>query len=284
MYRHNKVLVTGGTGTIGQELVKQLLSYDCEEIIVLSRSEVHQVEMKRKFPSVTYVIGDVRDYKVLKRVTQGISYIFHLAAIKHIDICEEHFQEALKTNILGTNKIIKAAIKNKVKRVINMSSDKAENPNSFYGMTKLMAEKLIIQANRESSTHFLNIRSGNVFGSSGSVIPLFIDQIKKDNCITLTDGKMTRYFTSVKDVVMFLLIVGESYEKGKTYSMKMSSFRMKDVADVCIDLYGNKDTKINEIGLRPGERMHEALNEESSNNNIKEKEELIKLFKEWEVK
>jgi UDP-N-acetylglucosamine 4,6-dehydratase/5-epimerase len=281
MYKGNRVLVIGGTGTVGQELVKQLIDYDCREIRIFSRSEVSQVEMKHKFLIPNYVIGDVRDYKALNKVMKDITYVFYLAAIKHVDICERQPEEALKTNIDGVSNLIKAALKNRTKRVIYLSTDKAINPNNFYGATKLIAEKLILHANSYYITNFVGVRSCNVFGSSGSVIPVFINQLKKFNQILLTNGEMTRFFISVQELVKMCLKVCESFEKLDIYSVSGKSFKMRDVAEVCCDLYGDITSVIKEIGLREGERMHEFLNGKSSENCIEGREEIIKMFKQW---
>ena len=183
MFDNSTILITGATGSWGQTLVASILKkYDVKQIICFSRGEPAQVFMRRKFNSskLKFVIGDVRDYEAVQSATKNVDYIFHLAALKHVPVCEENVQETIKTNITGTINIVNAAIKNHVKKVIDVSSDKAVEPINLYGMSKAVGEKVIIQANELSDyTKFVCIRGGNVMGSSGSVIPLFIEQIKK---------------------------------------------------------------------------------------------------------
>jgi FlaA1/EpsC-like NDP-sugar epimerase len=202
MFNNARILITGGTGSWGQTLTRMLLEkYDVKEIVVFSRGELQQVLMQRKFNDkrIKYVIGDVRDYDSVRFATKNIDYIFHMAALKHVPVCEEHPQEAIKTNITGTSNIVNAAIENRVKKVIDVSTDKAVEPVNLYGMTKSVGEKLIIQANDLTDyTKFVCIRGGNVMGSNGSVIPYFIEQIKAGGPITITDIEMTRFFLTLE--------------------------------------------------------------------------------------
>jgi UDP-N-acetylglucosamine 4,6-dehydratase/5-epimerase len=257
------ILVIGGTGTVGQELVFQLLlDYKPKEIIVFSRSEISQVLMREKFSNskLRFIIGDVRDRDAINEACRGVDVIFHLAAIKHVTICETQPQEALKTNCMGATNVIKAAIRNNVRRVINMSTDKAVNPSNFYGHTKAIAERLFNNANKHNVTDFINIRSGNVLGSSGSVIPIMINQIKKNNTISITLPEMTRYFISLHQIARFLIDVAIHGEAGHTYIKSgRISFRLGDLAIVLMGKYGDSKTVIIEIGLRPGEKIHEEI-------------------------
>lgn len=257
-------LITGGTGTLGQALAEQL-----GKAIIFSRSEIAQVEMKRKYPQHTYIIGDVRDYKALKEATKGVDIVYHLAAIKHITICEDQPKEALKTNVIGTMNVIKACIKNNVQKLVFMSSDKAENPSCFYGMTKLMGENLV----KNSGLYYFVYRSGNIFGSSGSVVPLFIKQIKEKNCITLTDGEMTRFFISAKSVAATL--AGGGFHVPK-------SIKMADLAYAIKHKYGNQFTEIKEIGMRAGEKKHETLHGQSSEKYLISLDEIEQMLSNWE--
>jgi len=192
--------------------------------------------------------------------SRGIDYVFHLAALKHVPVCENQPQESIKTNINGTVNIINAAIKHKVKRVIDVSSDKAVSPTNLYGMTKAVGEKLIIQANMlAETTDFICIRGGNVLGSNGSVVPLFIEQIKKSNGITVTDGSMTRFFLTLSEAIALLFKAAESSVGGETYVMNMPSFKISTLAQVLIDHYGNDKTFIKEVGIREGEKVDEVL-------------------------
>lgn len=280
MLKNSKILITGGTGTLGRELARQLA--DCKEVVIFSRNEVAQVEMKRKYPKFKYVMGDVRDDWAVDCVMRGVNYVFHLAAVKSVPICEQQPQEALQTNVIGTLNVVREAIKKGVTRVVNMSTDKAVEPSSFYGLTKAISEKVVLNANDISNTEFINIRSGNIFGSSGSVIPFFVKQVKEKNCITLTDGNMTRFFISTEDIAKFLIKACEEFKEGETYAPEnLKSFKMSDVAEVAKELYGNEDTLIKEIGIREGEKMHECLNGISSEEVLGTKEDLTYLFMTW---
>ena len=282
MLEGRKILITGGTGTLGKELVRQLLKSDHNEIVVFSRNEVSQVEMKRGYPDAYYVIGDVRDKWAVECATKGVDVVLHMSAIKHVPLCEKQPQEALETNVLGTLNIIRESIRAGVKRVVNMSTDKAVDPISFYGLTKATTERLSLQANEISDTEFISIRSGNIFGSSGSVIPFFVNQVKQNNSITLTDGSMTRFFILVQDLAEYI-IKSVDFEAGKIYCPdSMKSFKMATVAEAVKELYGNKDTVIKEIGIRKGEKMHEFLNGVRSDENPGTIEELKELFLKWQ--
>lgn len=263
MFKNKSVLITGGTGSWGQELTEQLLERNPKKIIIFSRGELAQVNMQRKFNDdrIEYIIGDVRDADAMDRLfSKGVDYVFHLAALKHVPVCENQPQEAIKTNINGTINIINSAIKNNVRKVIDVSSDKAVSPINLYGMTKAVGEKLIIQANTlTDKTDFICVRGGNVLGSNGSVVPLFIDQIKRFNEITITDGSMTRFFLTLFEAIALLFQAVENSIGGETYIMNMPSFYLSDVAKVLINHYGNADTSIKEIGIREGEKTHEVL-------------------------
>ena len=263
MFKGKTVLITGGTGSWGNELTTQLLEKDPGKIIIYSRGELAQVNMQRKFNGspVEYVIGDVRDAGAVDRLfSKGIDYVFHLAALKHVPICENHPQEAVKTNINGTTNIINSAIKYKVKKVIDVSTDKAVAPTNLYGFTKAVGEKIAIQANNMTDdTNFVCIRGGKVLGSNGSVVPLFIEQIAQKNKITVTSGAMTRYFLTLPEAIFLLFQAAEVSVGGETYVMNMPSFYISDLAHVLIKHYGNDDTTIEEIGIREGEKMDEML-------------------------
>ena len=263
MFKDKTIGVTGGTGSWGNELTKQLLEKEPKKIIIFSRGELAQVNMQRKFNDdrIEYIIGDVRDSNAVDRLfSRGIDYVYHLSALKHVPVCENQPQEAIKTNIDGTVNVINAAITNKVKKVIDVSSDKACSPINLYGMTKAVGEKLIIQANTLTKyTNFICIRGGNVLGSNGSVVPLFIDQIKRFNKVTLTDGSMTRFFLTLQEAISLLFEATERSVGGETYVMNMPSFYISDLAKVLIKHYGNVNTIIKEIGIREGEKLHEVL-------------------------
>ncbi len=261
MFKDSVILVTGGTGSWGNELVLQLLTFDPKEIIVFSRNEDRQVKMRREIDNdkLSFVIGDIRDRDALLQAFKGVDYVFHLAALKHVPVCEECPMEALKTNITGTQNVIEAAIFNHVKKVINVSTDKAADPANFYGFTKAIGEKLIIHANLlKSNTKFLCVRSGNVIGTNGSVLQLFIDQINNKNEITITDKRMTRFFLTQEDAIKHLLKTAVEGEGGEIFVINMPSCRIIDFAQVLIKHMG-KPVKMVESGPRPGEKLHEVL-------------------------
>lgn len=261
MFNESRIFITGATGSWGQTLIRILLEeHDVKEIICFSRGELQQVLMQRKFKSdkLKFVIGDVRDYEAVRFASKGVDYIFHMAALKHVPICEEHPQEAIKTNITGTTNIVNAAIENNVKKVIDVSTDKAVEPLNLYGMTKAVGEKLIIQANALSNyTKFVCIRGGNVMGSNGSVIPFFIEQIKSGGPITITDLRMTRFFLTLEEAIRLLFKASIDSLGGETFVMNMPACYIKELAEVLMDKYGKVD--IIETGSRPGEKLDEML-------------------------
>lgn len=262
MFDNSRIFISGATGSWGQVLVKMLLNkYNVKEIICFSRGELQQVLMRRKFkndPKLKFVIGDVRNYNAIYTATKNVDYIFHLAALKHVPVCEENVQETIKTNIDGTINIVNASIENRVKKVIDVSSDKAVEPINLYGMTKSVGEKTIIQANNLSDyTKFVCIRGGNVMGSSGSVIPLFIDQIKVGGPITITHNDMTRFFLTLEEAIDLLFKASIDSIGGETFVMNMPACYIKDLAEVLMDKYGKVD--VNETGIRPGEKLDETL-------------------------
>lgn len=273
MYKNKIILITGGTGSWGCELTKKLLKEGIREIRIFSRNELSQVLMKREFNDdrLKFIIGDVRDIYSLKLAMENVDYVFHLAALKHVPICEIQPREAILTNIYGTENVIKAAIEKKVSKVIDVSSDKAVSPYNLYGMSKAIGEKLIINANLLSDeTRFVCIRGGNVMGSNGSVIPFFIEQIKSQNFVTITHKEMTRYFISLEEAIQLLTKAAEISFGGETIVMNMPACKIVDLANVIIKNYGNEETKIKYIGMRPGEKLHEELisNHESINSYI----------------
>lgn len=278
MFKDKTVLITGGSGSWGQELTRQLLNeepfwigpdecstlrHSPNKIIIFSRGEISQVAMDRKFknPKIEFVIGDIRDEEAVDEVfSRGIDYVYHLAALKHVPICENQPKEAVKTNIIGTQNVIKAAIKYKVKKFIDVSTDKAVDPVNIYGMTKGVGERMVIQANcLTNDTEFLCIRGGNVLGTNGSLVPHIINQIRTVNRVTLTSAEMTRYFLTLEKAIGLLFFATEVGLGGEIYVMNMPSFYIHDLIDILIDCYGDKSTKIDIIGKREGEKIHEVL-------------------------
>lgn len=218
--------------------------------------------MKREFENavLTFCIGDIRDRDALTRVCEGVDYVFHLAALKHVPVCEDQPYEALKTNVVGTQNVIEAAIENEVKKVIYISTDKAANPSNFYGMTKAIGEKLIVYANLlRTSTQFVCVRGGNVLGTNGSVIHLFMDHIREKGQVGITDLNMSRFFLTQKDAIQLLFKASEVSVGGEIFVMTMPALRILDLAEVLIEESGKEDVKIVELGVRPGEKIHEIL-------------------------
>lgn len=263
MFNNKTILITGGTGSWGHELTKRLIGYNPKEIRVFSRSEDAQVKMLRAFrnnPVLKFVIGDVRDAQAVDEACKGVNFVFHLAALKHVPICEEQPYEAIKTNIVGTENIIRSSIKYQVDKVINVSTDKAVDPINLYGLTKAIGEKLIIHANsKDHNTRFVCVRGGNVLGTSGSVVPFFKKQIAEGQDVTLTSNEMTRFFLTLSDCIGLLIKAAEASIGGEIFVMKMNSCKISDLAQVLIDQFAESTVGVKEIGIRAGEKLHEAL-------------------------
>ena len=262
MFAGSIIAITGGSGSWGRELTKQLLTLSPKRIIIYSRGEIAQVDMARSFNDkrIDYVIGDIRDRDALNHVIKGVDYVFQLAALKHVPICENQPREAIKTNIQGIVNVIDASIEFKVKKFIDVSTDKAADPCSLYGMTKGVGERLSLQANkRTKDTEFICIRGGNVLGTNGSLVPYVINQIKQKNEVTITDKRMTRFFLTLPQAIELLLFATEQGIGGETYVMNMPSFYIIDLIELLVEFYGDIKTKIVESGIREGEKIHEVL-------------------------
>ncbi|OQB06152.1 MAG: UDP-N-acetylglucosamine 4,6-dehydratase (inverting) [bacterium ADurb.Bin212] len=265
MFTDKTIFVTGGTGSWGHELVKQMIeNHDPKEIRIYSRGEHKQVEMKREFgfnPKIKFIIGDIRDKNILGMAMKGADYVFHLAALKHVPVCEENSWEAVLTNIYGTQNVIECAIANEVSTVVDISTDKAVDPFNLYGVTKACGEKLIINSNQNynSDTKFVCIRGGNVMGTNGSVLPLFKEQLITRNEITITDPHMTRYLMSTREAIGLVFQAVANATGGEVYVMRMPSTKVENIANVMIKLFGDNNSKKTIIGTRPGEKMHEVL-------------------------
>lgn len=255
-----QILVTGGTGSFGRAFVRQLLADGGDVVIrVYSRDELKQYEMNREFggdPRLRFCIGDVRDRDRLLRAMYGVDQVVHAAALKQVDLCEYNPAEAVKTNIQGSQNLIEAAIDAKVKRVVALSTDKAVNPVNLYGATKLCAEKLFVHGMAYSGprdTRFACVRYGNVLGSRGSVIPLFLKQAPS-GVLTITDLRMTRFWISLGHAVELVKMVLGDMKGGEVYVPKIPSMRMTDLARAIAP-----EAMVKEIGMRPGEKLHEML-------------------------
>ncbi|MDT3428003.1 FlaA1/EpsC-like NDP-sugar epimerase [Paenibacillus forsythiae] len=270
-YKDKKILITGGTGTIGYHLTKRLLAEHPKVIRIFSRDEYKQFEMAQEFqehlPQLRFLIGDVRDQQRLVRAMEGIDYVFHCAAMKHVPACEYNPFEAVQTNVVGTQNVIQAAVANEVSKVLFTSTDKAISPTNTYGATKLTAERLISAAEYQKgprTTTFSSVRFGNVMGSRGSVIPLFKKQILEQGMITVTDPDMLRYMMTPAQAIELILKANEMASGGEVFVLKMPVVRLGDLADVVIKMVQKKyqiDDKVElrVIGIRPGEKRFEEL-------------------------
>jgi len=254
------VLVTGGTGSFGKKFVEVMINeYHPARLIVYSRDELKQHEMRMAgftHPNLRYFIGDVRDLPRLKRAFNGVDIVVHAAALKQVPACEYNPMEAIKTNILGSSNVVDAALDAGVGKVLALSTDKAVNPVNLYGATKLAAEKLMVQSNAYAGgmqTRFSCVRYGNVVGSRGSVVPIFIKQ-RETGEVTLTDERMTRFWISLDQGVLFVIRCIEEMHGGEVFVPKIPSMKMLDLADAIAP-----HAKVRIIGIRPGEKLHEVL-------------------------
>lgn len=254
------VLVTGGTGSFGKKFIRIMLEeYHPAKLIVFSRDELKQHEMRASGftdPRMRYFIGDVRDQQRLRRAFNGVDVVVHAAALKQVPACEYNPMEAIKTNILGSSNVIEAALDAGVTRVIALSTDKAVNPINLYGATKLAAEKLFVQSNSYAggtATRFSCVRYGNVVGSRGSVVPIFIKQ-RANGKITITDKRMTRFWISLEQGVRFVIRCAEQMLGGEVFVPKIPSMKVVDLAKAVAP-----KAKVETIGIRPGEKLHEVL-------------------------
>jgi UDP-N-acetylglucosamine 4,6-dehydratase/5-epimerase len=261
---HKKIFIAGGTGSWGTELTRQILErYNPQEIRIYSRGEIRQWEMKKRFsnnPKLKFIIGDIRDADRTKISMKGTDFVFHLAALKHVPVCEENPNETVLTNIIGTQNVISGAIDNGVDTVVHISTDKAVDPLNLYGITKSCAERLIIAANKEATnTRFVCVRGGNVVGTNGSIVPLARDQILTKGKITLTDERMTRFFLNLHDAIGLIFKSIENSVGGEIFVMKMPAAKITDLFQAMIQELSEGDVPIEKIGIRPGEKIHEVL-------------------------
>ena len=264
MLKGKKVLITGGTGSLGIALTKRLLQENVDTIRIFSRNENKQLEMDSKFHDdrLRFLLGDVRDYNRLTRAFEDIDIVFHAAALKHVPIIEYNPFEAIKTNVIGSQNVIDACLEEDVEKAICIGTDKAVSPLNTYGATKLLMEKLFITASNylkkeRHKTKFIALRYGNVLGSSGSVIPKFINQIKNNGKITITDSNMTRFSISIDEALDFILKATEIGKGSEIFVPKLRAYSLMDVKDALFDLLGKTDEQI--VGIRPGEKLHEIL-------------------------
>jgi len=264
MFDNKKILITGGTGSLGQALTKHLLTMNVDTIRIFSRNENKQIEMESKFQDkrLRFFIGDVRDLDRLNKALEDVDIVFHAAALKHVPKVEYNPFEAIKTNVIGSQNVIDACLHQNVERAICIGTDKAVSPLNVYGATKLLMEKLFVTANnylnrKKYRSKFLAVRYGNVVGSSGSVIPKFIEQIKTKKKITITDPKMTRFSITMNQALDLIIDVALNGKESEIYVPKLKAYVVKDVKDVLTGLLGDTGEEI--IGIRTGEKLHEIL-------------------------
>ncbi|SHH83199.1 SDR family NAD(P)-dependent oxidoreductase [Clostridium grantii] len=272
-YTDKSILIIGGTGTIGQKITKEILKENPKVIRIFSRDEYKQFIMDKEMPiehknKIRFLIGDVRDYDRVERAMENIDIVFNLAAMKHVPSCEYNPDEAVKTNIIGVENVIKASMKKNVECMVFTSSDKAINPTNAYGATKLLGEKLVQAAQFSkgiSKTKFVAVRFGNVMGSRGSVIPLFKKQVLENKRITITDKDMSRFMMTQTQAARLTMKAVFDSKGGETFVLKMPVINLGDLAEVvieetCSKFKQNYETvAIDEIGIRPGEKMYEEL-------------------------
>lgn len=272
IFEGKKILVTGGTGSIGSEIVKQVLKYNPKQVRVYSRDDTKQFHLDQELSehrdTIRLLIGDIRNLDRLTRAMDDVDIVFHAAAMKHVPACENNPSEALDVNVIGTRNVINAAFDNNVEQVIMVSTDKAVNPINLLGTTKLMAEKLISSTyfhKGRKTTSFSTVRFGNVINSRGSVIPLFMNQIKNGGPVTITDPEMSRFFMTIPQAAKLVLKATSLSKGNETFILKMPALKLKDlvstIVENCAPKMGIKpeSIEIKKIGARPGEKNHELL-------------------------
>ena len=258
MLENKTILVTGGTGSFGKKFIRRILQLEVKKVIVFSRDELKQYEMKQEFKDsrIRFFIGDVRDKERLQRAFDGVDIVIHAAAMKHVEACEYNPFEAVKTNIYGAQNIIEAAIDRNVEQVIALSTDKAAAPVNLYGATKLASDKLFVAANSyvgEKHTRFSVVRYGNVVGSRGSVIPFF-KKMKETGTLPITDDRMTRFWITLDQGVQFVLDSLTRMHGGEIFVPKIPSMNIMDLARAI-----GPECEIEIVGIRPGEKLHEVM-------------------------
>jgi UDP-N-acetylglucosamine 4,6-dehydratase len=264
MFNNKILLITGGTGSFGNAVLKRFLNTDINEIRIFSRDEKKQDDMRKKYnnPKLKFYIGDVRDYQSVLNATRGVDYIFHAAALKQVPSCEFHPMEAVKTNIIGTDNLLEAAIQNNVRRVVCLSTDKAAYPINAMGISKAMMEKVMVAKSRnvdDSKTIICGTRYGNVMASRGSVIPLFVDQVRAGQAITITDPAMTRFMMTLEDAVDLVLYAFEHGRNGDIFVQKAPAATVETLVTALLAIMKEPTHQIDVIGTRHGEKLYETL-------------------------
>lgn len=262
MFKNKVLLITGGTGSFGNAVLNNFLESNIEEIRIFSRDEKKQDDMRKRYnnPKLKFYIGDVRDYQSVLNVMKGVDYVFHAAALKQVPSCEFFPLEAVKTNVLGTENVLEAAICNEVSRVICLSTDKAVYPINAMGISKAMMEKVIIAKSRNSKNTVICItRYGNVMASRGSAIPLFVNQIRSNMAITITDPKMTRFMMTLNDAVNLVLYAFKHGSSGDIFVQKAPAATIETLVESIQKVLEIEDYEVNIIGTRHGEKLYEVL-------------------------
>lgn len=288
-YSNKKILVTGGVGSIGSNLVKKLLTLEPAIVRVFDNNETGLFDLEQDLRSekIRILLGDIRDRERLNMAMEGIDIVFHTSALKHVPLCEYNPFDAVKTNVLGTQNVLEAALSNEVKKVINVSTDKAVSPTNVMGATKLLAERLTISANYYSGknkTVFSSVRFGNVLNSRGSVIPLFMKQIREGGPVTVTDRRMTRFFMDISAASDLILLAGEIAKGREIFILKMPSFQIEDLAEAMIEEYAEvsgfrpEDIPIKIIGTRNGEKLYEDLMAEEESERAYERDNMFLII------
>ncbi len=264
MFDNKILMITGGTGSFGNAVLDRFLESDIKEIRIFSRDEKKQDDMRKKYNNnkIKFYIGDVRDYQSILNATRGVDYIYHAAALKQVPSCEFHPMEAVKTNVLGTENVLEAAIQNEVKRIVCLSTDKAVYPINAMGISKAMMEKVIVAKSRNvdsEKTVISTTRYGNVMASRGSVIPLFLRQIINGQSITITDPNMTRFMMTLNDAVDLVLHAFENGTNGDIFVQKAPAATIDVLVQALLKITNKPNHQINIIGTRHGEKLYEAL-------------------------
>ena len=264
MFKGKKILITGGTGSLGQALTKFLLKTDVDAIRIFSRNEHQQVMMEENFKDdrLRFFIGDIRDLPRLTRAMEDIHIVFHTAALKHVPVVEYNPFEGIRTNVIGSQNVIDASLEANVEIAVGIGTDKSVAPLNTYGATKLLMEKIFVTANNyvnpeKHRTKFIALRYGNVLGSSGSVVPKFIRQIRNKEKITITDPNMTRFSITMNEALDFIIKSTLTGKGSEIFIPKLKAYSINDLKDVIFEMLG--DTGVDKIPIRPGEKMHETL-------------------------
>jgi UDP-N-acetylglucosamine 4,6-dehydratase/5-epimerase len=264
MFKDKILLITGGTGSFGHAVLRRFLDSDLREIRIFSRDEKKQDDMRKRYnsPKLKFYIGDVRDSRSVESAMRGVDYCYHAAALKQVPSCEFHPMEAVRTNVLGTENVLEAAIRSGVKRVVCLSTDKAVYPINAMGISKAMMEKVMVAASRNlegTSTVICGTRYGNVMASRGSVIPLFVDQVLAGKPITITDPNMTRFMMTLDDAVELVLYAFEHGNNGDIFVQKAPAATVEVLTEALLSLMKRPDHDVRIIGTRHGEKLYEAL-------------------------